>query len=135
MELMFMLSDIQQAAEKLLPLIAKNNVLAFHGAMGAGKTTFIHALTEQMGVKDHVSSPTYSIINEYATVSGKKIWHLDLYRLRDEAEAIQAGVEDCLYSGDSCFVEWPEKASGIFPPETLHINIEVGDNNSRKISW
>jgi len=79
-----------------------------------------------------VGSPTYSIINEYIYPGGR-IYHLDLFRLQDEQEAIRAGVEDCLYSGDTCLVEWPEKAPGIFPADSLHVLIEVLDNRTRKI--
>ena len=107
-------------------------VIALHGSMGAGKTTFIHALCDQKMVSSAVGSPTYSIINEYIYPGGR-IYHLDLFRLQDEQEAIRAGVEDCLYSGDTCLVEWPEKAPGIFPADSLHVLIEVLDNRTRKI--
>lgn len=111
-------------------------MLAFHGAMGAGKTTFIHALCDVKGVKDVVGSPTFSIVNEYIFTEDqveKKIYHIDLYRLKDEQEAIQAGVEDCLYSDHICLVEWPEKAPGLFPDNTVHIYIEAVDGQTRKL--
>ena len=101
--------------------------------MGAGKTTFIHALCEVKGVKDVVGSPTFSIINEYYCPSGK-IFHIDLYRLKDEEEAIRAGVEDCLYSDHICFVEWPEKAPDLFPNDTVHVFIEVADSETRHLT-
>ena len=135
MEVNFNLNEIKAVAEKLLASLNQSTVIAFHGEMGAGKTTFIHSLCELMKVKDNISSPTYSIINQYTTNAGKTIWHLDLYRLRDEEEAINAGVEDCLYGGDICLVEWPEKAPDIFPDNTLQVYISVVENNSRKISW
>jgi len=106
--------------------------------MGVGKTTFIHALCDAKGVKDVVGSPTFSIINEYVfTEKGqiKKIFHIDLYRLKDEEEAVQAGVEDCLYSDHVCLVEWPENAPGIFPEDTLHVYIKVLDEKTRQISY
>ena len=111
-------------------------VFAFHGEMGSGKTTFIHALCDVKGVKEAVTSPTFSIINEYSyTENGtrKQIFHLDLYRLKDAEEAIQAGVEDCLYSENICLVEWPEKAATIFPEDTFHVHIEVVDSANRKL--
>ena len=120
MEVIFKVENIQEAAAKFLSHIDINNVFAFYGEMGAGKTTFIHALCDAMGVKGKVSSPTFSIINQYTTVQNKTIYHLDLYRLKDETEAINAGVEDCLYSGNTCFVEWPEKALSIFPENTFN---------------
>ncbi len=83
-------------------------------------------------VKETVSSPTFSIINEYSYPGGI-LYHLDLYRLKDEQEAIRAGVEDCLYSGEICLVEWPERAPGIFPEDTLEIFLEIQDENTRKI--
>ena len=123
MDLNFKLENIKSAAEQFLTAAGTKTVIAFHGEMGAGKTTFIHALCEAMEVKDTISSPTFSIINQYATATGKTIYHMDLYRLKDEQEAVNTGVEDCLYSGNTCFVEWPEKAPGIFPDETLHVTI------------
>lgn len=133
MEVNFTLDKIKEAAIKLLSVSATYKVLAFHGEMGAGKTTFIHALCEVMEVKDAVSSPTFSIINQYKTAGGKTVYHMDLYRMKDENEAINAGVEDCLFSGNACLVEWPEKAPGIFPDDTLHITITYVNDNTRKL--
>jgi len=135
MEVNFSLNTIQATANALLADTGAYKVYAFHGEMGAGKTTFIHALCEEIGVIDVVSSPTFSIINQYKTSSGKTVYHMDLYRIKDENEAINAGVEDCLYSGDICLVEWPEKAPGIFPDETLHITITSVDDNDRKLKF
>lgn len=133
MELRFTLDEINTAAQWLVNRMQGHTVVAFHGEMGAGKTTFIHALCELMGVKDHVSSPTFSIINEYRT-SDKTIYHLDLYRLKNEEEAINAGVEDCLYNGHLCLVEWPEKAPALFPDDTLHVYLQLIGTNTRSIS-
>jgi tRNA threonylcarbamoyladenosine biosynthesis protein TsaE len=133
MEVNFLLNEIEVTAKKLLAQTGGYKVLAFHGEMGAGKTTFIHALCEAMDVTDVVTSPTFSIINEYKTKEGKSVYHMDLYRIKDENEAITAGVEDCLYSGNICLVEWPEKAAGIFPDDTLHIYITSVDEKTRKL--
>ncbi|MES2430586.1 MAG: tRNA (adenosine(37)-N6)-threonylcarbamoyltransferase complex ATPase subunit type 1 TsaE [Bacteroidota bacterium] len=135
MEVIFSLDDIKIAAQKFIKATDGSIVYAFHGDMGAGKTTFVHAACEAMGVKDNISSPTFSIINQYVTVSGKPLYHIDLYRLKDTEEVIQAGIEDCLLSGNICFVEWPDRAKEIFPEETLHIKISVEGNNTRKIEW
>ena len=133
MELIFNLEQINEAAKKLLAAKPQHKVFAFHGEMGAGKTTFIHALCEVMGVKDAVTSPTFSIINQYSTASGETVYHMDLYRIKDENEAMNAGMEDCLYSSNTCLVEWPERAPGIFPPGTLHLFISSVDANTRKL--
>ena len=133
MKLTYILNGINEAASRFWQAIGTKKLIALHGKMGAGKTTFIHALCEVKGVEDVVGSPTFSIINEYYFPSGK-IFHIDLYRLKDEEEAIRAGVEDCLYSDHICFVEWPEKAPGIFPPETVHVFIEVTDSETRHLT-
>ena len=133
MELIFSLENIHDAAKKTLAATAGYKVFALHGEMGAGKTTFIHALCEAMGVKDPVTSPTFSIINQYNTGVGEAVYHMDLYRIKDENEAVNAGIEDCLFSGNTCLVEWPEKAPGIFPPGTLHMAISSVDTNTRKL--
>jgi tRNA threonylcarbamoyladenosine biosynthesis protein TsaE len=136
MELRFSLADINKAATQFWNLVGDASVFAFHGNMGAGKTTFIHALCDSKGVKDVVGSPTFSIVNEYVYTSNgdmRKIFHIDLYRLKDEEEALQAGVEDCLYSDHICFVEWPDRAPGIFPEHTVHVHIEILDSAMRKL--
>lgn len=133
MELIFKLDDIAIAAQQFLSATAGQKVFALHGDMGAGKTTFIHALCEAMGVKDAITSPTFSIINEYKTSGGETVYHIDLYRIKDEAEAINAGIEDALFSGNTCWVEWPEKAAGMFPDKTIHAFITVMDTNTRKL--
>lgn len=133
MELNFTLDNITAVANKFIEVTANYTVFALHGDMGAGKTTFVHAVCEAMGIKDNISSPTFSIINQYTNKEGRIVYHIDLYRLKDEEEAIQAGVEDCLYSGNTCFVEWPDRASGIFPDNTLHVTITAIDMITRKL--
>ena len=123
MELAYAKKDIDETAKRFWDQLPGKKVLAFHGEMGVGKTTFIQALCRVLGVRAPVSSPTFSIINEYDAPEGL-IYHIDLYRCRDENEAIRAGVEECLYSGYICLVEWPSRAPGIFPEDTLHIHME-----------
>lgn len=135
MEVNFTLDKIQETAARLLAETAAYKVFAFHGDMGAGKTTFIHALCETMRITDVVTSPTFSIINHYNNAEGKTVYHMDLYRIKGENEAINAGVEDCLYSGNICLVEWPEKAADIFPDDTLHVYITSIDDNTRKLKY
>ena len=133
MDVLFTLPQIQSAAAAFLAAVKNTKVIALHAEMGAGKTTFVHALCNELGVADAVSSPTFSIINEYTTAAGKTIYHLDLYRLKSVQEAINAGVEDCLYSGNLCLVEWPEIAPAIFPEDTLHVHIEIAGNDERRL--
>ncbi|MDB5201905.1 MAG: hydrolase [Ferruginibacter sp.] len=134
MDVVFSLDEIDAVATNALAAIGNRRVLAFHGEMGAGKTTFIHALCEVLMVKDAVSSPTFSIINQYEMQEGGTVFHMDLYRLKDEEEAIAAGVEDALYSGDFCLVEWPEKAPRLFPENTAHCFLEPAADNKRKLT-
>ena len=136
MELKFSLDNIKEIATGFWKMTTNAKIFAFHGEMGAGKTTFIHALCDVKGIKDAVSSPTFSIINEYHYREDgieKKLFHIDLYRLKDEEEAIRAGIEDCLYSNNICLVEWPDKAAGIFPNNTLHVYMQVIDEKNRKL--
>jgi tRNA threonylcarbamoyladenosine biosynthesis protein TsaE len=133
MDTIFTLGQIKQVACKLWEKGSQKKVWAFHAEMGAGKTTFIHALCEELGVRSAISSPTFAIINEYTSTAAGTIYHMDWYRLKNEEEAMNAGVEDSLLSGQLCLVEWPEKAAGLLPDDTLHIYIEVVDQDSRRM--
>lgn len=136
MEWTFSIGNINNVAKEFWQVIKERTIIAFHGQMGAGKTTFIHALCDVKGVKDAVGSPTFSIINEYEySCDGTRriIFHIDLYRLKTEEEAQRTGVEDVLYSGNTCLVEWPEKAPGIFPHDTVHVFIELVDDKTRHL--
>ena len=134
MTLSFTLTQIKEAAEQVFEFGKDKKVWAIHGEMGAGKTTFIHALCEYLGVTSAIGSPTYSIINEYKSEKAGEIYHMDWYRLKDEEEALQAGVEDCLFSGNFCFVEWPERASALLPDDCLHLTLTIIDKETRQIS-
>lgn len=136
MDLSFTLGNINNVAKEFWKEVNNKTVIAFHGPMGSGKTTFIHALCDDKGVNDVVGSPTFSIINEYeyhCEGTKKILFHIDLYRLKDEAEAINAGIEDVINSGNLCLVEWPEKAPGLFPTDTLHAFIEILDDKTRRL--
>ncbi len=133
MEIVFSLDEIEMAAKSFLNYIDNKKVIAFHGNLGAGKTTFIKAVCKQLNAKENVSSPTFSIINQYSTEKNKSIFHIDLYRLNDNAEAINAGVEECIYSGHICFIEWPEKIAEILPVDTVAVFIEPLSETKRKL--
>lgn len=134
MNFTYKLPEIHDAAKTLWREGKQYKTWAFHGQMGAGKTTLVHALCEVLEVNDAISSPTFAIINEYRSPLAGVIYHMDWYRLKDEEEALQAGVEDCLLSGNLCLVEWPEKASGLLPDDTLHITIETINTNNRMLN-
>lgn len=133
MQLIYTLDEIKKAAREVFKYGKDKKVWAIHGEMGAGKTTFIHALCENLGVNSAVGSPTYAIINEYKSSVGI-IHHMDWYRLKDEEEALQAGVEDCILSGNLCLIEWPEKALSLLPGSCLHIYINVLNEQTREIN-
>lgn len=132
MEIIFDLDDIENAAKEFIDYSAMYKVFAFTGELGAGKTTFINAICKQLGIKETVTSPTYSIIQEYH-FEKKTIYHVDLYRIKNVEEAIEAGVEDCLLSGKLCMVEWPGRAILLFPGETVYASLQPISANTRKL--
>lgn len=125
MILEYSISEINKAVQQLWAAGMQYKVWALHGEMGSGKTTLVHALCKILKVNDVVSSPTYSVINEYSSPVAGIIYHMDWYRLKDEEEAIQAGVEDCLLSQNFCIVEWPAKAIGLLPEDVFNVYIRT----------
>jgi tRNA threonylcarbamoyladenosine biosynthesis protein TsaE len=125
------LRDIRSAARRFLYEMGDDKVFAFYGSMGAGKTTFIKALCEEMGVTETVASPTFAIINEYRDREGKTIYHFDFYRIHNLEEVFDFGYEDYFYSGNLCFIEWPGLVESILPENTVRITIREGENGSR----
>lgn len=130
------LGNLRDTAKELVSLAKEHKVWLFKGEMGSGKTTIIKEICNELGVVDNVTSPTFSIINEYHT-SSEQLYHFDLYRVETLEEAIQAGVEEYLYSGSFCFIEWPEVITTILPETYLSINIVVMEGEERvyKISY
>ena len=128
------IDEIAQAAQDFKAAIGDHRVIAFHGEMGAGKTTFIKALCAEFGVTDNVASPTFAIINEYLTPSDETIYHFDLYRLETIADLQNIGAEDYFYSGNLCLIEWPDIAEPLLPANTLHVTIAVLPDKTREIS-
>jgi tRNA threonylcarbamoyladenosine biosynthesis protein TsaE len=117
-------AELTEAAEILTSYFKEDRVVAFYGAMGAGKTTFIRAICKELGTTDTVSSPTYGLVNEYALRNGKKIYHFDFYRISSLEEAIAMGVDDYLNSGEWCLVEWPERIEALLPARYVKVTIE-----------
>lgn len=128
-------SHLHQVAKKFLSLNSDKKIFAFFGSMGAGKTTIIKAICEALGVKDLVTSPTFTIVNEYRTSSGETIYHIDFYRIKKTEEVFDFGIEEYLDSGSYCFMEWPELVKGILPPETVNIRVTVHDNEQRILNF
>ena len=130
------LADLPEAARKFVALMDDATVYAFYGDMGAGKTTFISELCRALGVdEDDMSSPSFSIINEYRSSStGELIYHFDLYRLENPEEAEDIGVEDYFYSGALCLLEWPERIEDMLPDDTVKVQLRVNDDDSREIT-
>ena len=130
------LSEIDSASREFISRIGDRRIVAFHAPMGAGKTTFTTAICRTLGVEeDAVSSPTFSIVNEYRGADGESIFHFDFYRLERISEVLDIGFYDYIDSGCLCLIEWPEIVEEILPEETLHVWIEVRDDSSREIVW
>ena len=128
------LEDITSAAQKFVDEMGENRVFAFYGRMGAGKTTFIKAVCEAMGVKDVVASPTFAIVNEYADAEGQPVYHFDFYRIKNLKEAYDMGCEEYFFSGFPCFIEWPELVEELLPENTVSVIVEVHEDESRTIT-
>ena len=128
------LADIDVAAKEFAAALGDNRIVAFYGNMGAGKTTFISALCRCYGVEDDVCSPTFTIVNEYRAADGESIFHFDFYRIESLKEAVDIGLDEYLYSGSLCLIEWPQKVEPLLPDETLEVHIEVDGHDRRTIT-
>jgi tRNA threonylcarbamoyladenosine biosynthesis protein TsaE len=133
MQLTFTLDQIQTIASQILTEASPQKIFLFYGEMGAGKTTLIKALCHELGVEGQTSSPTFSIVNEYAG-SGGAVYHFDFYRLKSQTEALDMGYEEYFYSGDYCFIEWPEKIPDLLPLHYTEIHISAQADGPRQIT-
>ena len=128
------LESIHEAAREFIAAMGDNTVFALYGKMGAGKTTFVKALCEELGVSDVISSPTFAIVNEYRSdETGELIYHFDFYRIKKLSEGYDMGYEDYFYSGALCFIEWPELVEELLPGDAVKVTIEELEDGSRVI--
>lgn len=133
MEFIFELHEIQQVAKKVVAEQLQR-VIVFNGTMGVGKTTFIKSLSKELGVKDMTSSPTFALVNEYEAEANQLVYHFDVYRLKSEAEAMDLGIDEYLYSGHWCFIEWAEKIPNLLPVHHSVIQIDILPDGKRKLT-
>lgn len=127
------INSINHSANKFIQQMARKKVFAFKGEMGVGKTTFIKAVCKELGVKENVNSPTFSIVNEYTGANGAIIFHFDCYRIKNLDEAIEIGIDEYLYSGNLCFIEWPDKIASLLPDSYITVEITEQQNGVRNI--
>lgn len=128
------LDGIADAARQFVDAMGENKVFAMFGLMGVGKTTFIKAVCEVLGVQDTITSPTFAIVNEYRTDSGEQIFHFDFYRIRKVEEAYDMGYEDYIYSGAVCFLEWPELIEELLPDDAVRVTLTEEEDGTRTIT-
>ena len=126
------IDNIREAAREFIEHIGEHRVFAFYGEMGAGKTTFIKAICEELGVEDVITSPTFAIVNEY-TSNGGPIYHFDFYRIKKLEEVYDMGFEDYFYSGALCFIEWPELIEEVLPEDAVKVSIKEKEDGTRAI--
>jgi len=129
------LDELDRAAGDFLKAVGDARIIAFSGDLGAGKTTFIQALCRVMGVRGEVNSPTFALVNELTTPEGESIYHFDLYRIDDPSELFDLGYEEYFFSGKTCFIEWPEKASHLIPEDAMIVTIKVLPDGSRELGF
>lgn len=126
-------AEIKEAAEKIIRFAGDCTIWLFEGELGAGKTTLIKNICEIFNIKDNVSSPSFSIINEYRNEKGKRFYHFDFYRIKNEREALDLGLEEFFDSGEICMIEWPSMIKPWIPDRYLEIKIEILSDHGRKI--
>ena len=129
------LSEISSAAKQFVAAMGDNTIFAFYGHMGAGKTTFIKAICEELGVEDVITSPTFAIVNEYTDGKGEPVYHFDFYRIKKQEEVYDIGFEDYVESGSVCLMEWPELIEDILPADTVKVRITEQPDGTRLVEF
>jgi tRNA threonylcarbamoyladenosine biosynthesis protein TsaE len=133
MTVIYSLEEINAIAKQILATPSLKKIITFHAQMGAGKTTLIKELVKELGVKDNSSSPTFSLVNEYKITSNEFVYHFDVYRLKNESEALDFGIDDYLYSGNWCFIEWADKIPNLLPDAYSEVFISILPDGKRKV--
>jgi len=128
------LEEINSVAREFLQLVGNKRIFALYGNMGVGKTTFIKAICQELGVQDTINSPTFAIVNEYHSLTNSIIYHFDFYRIEEEEEAYDFGYEDYFYSNAMCFIEWPEKIENLLPQDTVSVHFTESTDGSRLLT-
>lgn len=134
MQIVFSLDELQSVVKQLLNTKSLKKIITFHAEMGVGKTTIIKEIVKQLGVNDNSSSPTFSLVNEYRTSNEEIVYHFDLYRLNSEEEAYDMGLDEYFYSGNWCFIEWPEKTPNLIPIDHAAIHLKTLENGKRELT-
>ncbi len=129
------IEEIAVAAKEFVTVMGDRKVFAFYGKMGAGKTTFIKAVCEELGVEDVINSPTFAIVNEYVDGKGEPVYHFDFYRIKNLQEVLDIGYEDYVYSGHMCFMEWPELIENLLPDDAVKVTIEEKTDGGRVVQF
>jgi tRNA threonylcarbamoyladenosine biosynthesis protein TsaE len=132
MDTNYSLQDLSLIASEIISS-AKNKILLFYGEMGVGKTTLIKEICKELKVQDSISSPTFSLVNEYRTSTNEKIFHFDFYRITDQEEALDMGIEEYFYNNDWCLIEWPENIENLLPLDAVEIHLTSAENEMRNI--
>ncbi|MBS4044259.1 MAG: tRNA (adenosine(37)-N6)-threonylcarbamoyltransferase complex ATPase subunit type 1 TsaE [Chitinophagaceae bacterium] len=135
MQIEYQLNEIERVVQQVWDAKKQYKIWTFNASMGVGKTTFINTLCKYLAIEELSNSPTFSIINEYFSTKAGTVFHLDLYRLKDEQEVLDVGIEDIINSNNYCFIEWPDKTTFLLPDEYCNIEIELLENGNRKITF
>lgn len=127
------LAELKQVANEFLDVVGDRKLFALYGAMGVGKTTFVKAVAEALGVEDDVTSPTFAIVNEYLLKNGSSIYHFDFYRIKESSEVLDFGYDEYIYSGNRCFMEWPEMIDDLLPDDVINCYFTENSDGTREI--
>lgn len=126
--------DLNKVAKEIIKYSGDQNIWIFYGEMGSGKTTLIKAIASRLGIEDNVHSPTFSIVNEYINLRDEVFYHFDFYRIKNEIEAMDIGIDEYFYSGNLCFIEWPQKIPSLLPEKYLKVDIKITSDIGREIN-